>query len=83
MPPFSRMAASAKEAPAQDGSSAPMRGAARREDVVGEVGIVGRAKQRRDLHAEGGGRDRQQLEIAEMAGEQDVRLLFGRRCRTK
>src|SRR5689334_23728661 len=38
--------------------------------------VVGRAKQRGDVHAEGRRRHRQQLEIAEMAGEDDVRLLL-------
>ena len=47
------------------------------------IGIVGRPEQRGHLQPEVAAGDRQQLEIAEMAGEEDVRLVFSAAMRTK
>ncbi len=48
-------------------------GAAEIEDLLGDIGIVRRTEQHRDVQAEGRARDRQQLEIAGVAGKDDER----------
>lgn len=46
------------------------------QNLVGDIGIVGWAEQRRDIQPESSGTDRQKLEIAGMGGEEDMRLFF-------
>ncbi len=51
-------------------------GATGLQNLVGDIGIVWRAEERRNVQAEGGGADRQKLEITGMSGEEDMRLLL-------
>ena len=76
LPPFSRTLARVKAAPGVGRQEFAHGRRARREDVFGDVGIVRWPEERRHLHAVASAGDRQQLEIAEMRREDDVRLVF-------